>query len=433
MNLGERLIEFYRQGGVVGLDPLRYLQEFSECVKGDADCATPTILIAEKDPARFLAALAVSLAIGARVVLANPGWRSLEWKQVDELVAADIRFGDISFPAASRPSDHGPIPAGCCLAIPTGGTGGKIRFAVHDGRSLEAAARGFLQWTESETACCWSDLPFYHVSGLMPLLRAVVGAGRFFWPPALGSRAVVANRINVISLVPTQLARAMRDPRMVDWLRDFSHILVGGAAVADDLRQSARAANLPLSPSYGMTETAAAVCAVKPEDFLAGDDSSGSFLPHARVYAENGNLNRPAPLFIECESLFLGYWGTRKTPDSPWPTNDLGFLDRRSRLYVTGRIRTLINSGGEKIDPAEVESALIQSRIAKTAHVIGVPDPDWGERVTAYYVPGTVLERDRLKQFLAPHKIPKNWVSVPSIPLNAHGKPDLSQLSQNPI
>jgi o-succinylbenzoate---CoA ligase len=430
MNLGERLIDFFREGGVIGLDPARYLEEYRARVVAAQGDRQLTILVAEGDPARFLAALAIGFAAGARVVVASSRWRAHEWRQVDKKVLADIIFGNTPLASRSRQTSRKDLPTGPCLAIPTGGTSGQVRFAVHDEGTLGAAARGFHQWQQEAAVVCWSGLPFHHVSGLMPVVRAVLGNGRFAWTPGIGARReVVSGRINVISLVPTQLSRALDDPGAVGWLGKFSTILIGGAAIPAAIRRAARSAGLPLSPSYGMTETAAAVCALRPTDFLSGDDSSGSALPHGEVTAEGGGRHHPERLYIKSQSLFRGYWGDPVIQNPVWPSEDLGFLDAAGRVYVTGRIRPIINSGGEKIDPTEVERVLIESGLAKEAHVLGTPDSQWGECVTAIFVPGPLSDRSHIGKLLAPHKIPKRWLSVSRIPRNAQGKLDTSGLS----
>src|ERR1051326_5185908 len=87
----------------------------------------------------------------------------------------------------------------------------------------------------------------------------------------------------VISLVPTQLQRLLANPDTVRWLKNFRMIFIGGGPLWPELADAAAAAELPLSLTYGMTETAAMVTALLPKEFLAGVRSSGPALPHARV------------------------------------------------------------------------------------------------------------------------------------------------------
>ena len=104
-------------------------------------------------------------------------------------------------------------------------------------------------------------------------------------------------------------------------------------------------------------------------------------------------------------------------------TDDEARLDEDGRLHVIGRMDRLINSGGEKIDPAEVEAALLHIEGIEEALVVGVPDPEWGQRVVAYYTGAEVSGlKEQLRQWLAPYKVPKSWIRCDALPLDAKGK-----------
>jgi O-succinylbenzoic acid--CoA ligase len=140
--------------------------------------------------------------------------------------------------------------------------------------------------------------------------------------------------------------------------------------------------------------------------------------------------------------LFSGY---RRQPaqtaavlrDGWFHTADLGAFDAAGRLVVRGRADDLINTGGEKVMAADVEAALETHPGVAGVSVVGVPDPEWGERVTALVVAADpdrppVLEelraqvRDRLPGYAAPRAL----VLVPEIPLLASGKPDPQRLRE---
>jgi O-succinylbenzoic acid--CoA ligase len=101
-------------------------------------------------------------------------------------------------------------------------------------------------------------------------------------------------------------------------------------------------------------------------------------------------------------------------------------LDEGGRLTVLGRIDAIINTGGEKVDPHEVEAAL-RALGAADAAVLGVPDAHWGELVIAV-IAGCTLDdaalHARLRQTLAPHKVPKRFVRVDALPRSEAGKLD---------
>ena len=133
-----------------------------------------------------------------------------------------------------------------------------------------------------------------------------------------------------------------------------------------------------------MTETAAMVTALRPEEFLAGRRGCGSALPHARV-----ELDADGVIQIAAESLFRGYYPHWREGGGPWPTEDLGRFDEHGSLHVLGRRDAVIITGGEKIEPGEVEAVLRATGQFADVAVIGVPDAEWGEAVVACYPAGT--------------------------------------------
>jgi Acyl-CoA synthetases (AMP-forming)/AMP-acid ligases II len=314
------------------------------------------------------------------------------------------------------------------LCVPTGGSSGAMKLARHDEHTIGAAVRGFAEHFGVNRVDAIGLLPAWHVSGLMAWARCRFTGGTYrVWRwkcVERGERPEPARSGGeFLSLVPTQLARLLGDATSEAWLREFRAVLIGGGPAWPELRTKAREARLPLAFSYGMTETAALVAAQLPEEFLAGDDTSGRALPHARLRtAADGRLE------IEAASLFYGYWpGTRAT--GGWRTDDLGAIDAAGRLTVRGRADALIISGGEKVNPTEVEAALRTAGGAELADVavVGLPHPDWGSEVVALYVGEVGLEpklRAELARILAPSKRPKRYlpVAVADWPRDARGK-----------
>jgi o-succinylbenzoate---CoA ligase len=314
------------------------------------------------------------------------------------------------------------------LCIPTGGSSGAMKLARHDERTLGAAVAGFCAHFGMERVDAVGLLPAWHVSGLMAWARCRFTGGAYrAWdwkrvergerPEPSGSAA------EFLSLVPTQLARLLNDPAAVEWLRGFRAVLIGGGPAWPELLARAREERLPLAFSYGMTETAALVAAQRPEEFSAGDDSSGRALPHARI-----GTNGEGRIVIEAVSLFFGYWPETRAA-GPWRTDDLGEVDAEGRLRVRGRADALIISGGEKVNPAEVEAALRAAGGAALADVavVGVPHAEWGSEVVALYPGAASLEaklREGLAAHLGPAKRPKRYVALPADrwPRDARGK-----------
>jgi O-succinylbenzoic acid--CoA ligase len=437
--------------------------------------ASDRVVVEAREPARFRAAFADAVASGGTVFLANPDWGAAERGQFNALCSA---------PSAQPPSTAGGSAAGQSkilaeakgrhrpnpkseteagwLCIPTGGSSGVIRLARHDQDTLHAAVRGFAAHFGVARVNALGVLPLHHVGGLMGWLRAELTGGIFLdgdWKRIVAGELPVLPRADegwFISLVPTQLQRLLARPEAVAWLRGFRAVLVGGGPVWPELVQASATVQVPLALTYGATETAAAVAALRPEEFLAGGRGCGTTLPHGRLGLGTPGASASSPestdtdgaeIVVEAESLFRGYWPEwrpteelRAGESGAWATGDLGFFDARGSLHVTGRRDARIITGGEKVGPEEVEAALRATGEFADVAVVGVPDAEWGEAVVACYpaadgageggwrAPDMARVAAGLAT-LAVWKRPKRFVAVADWPRDAAGKVIRPQLA----
>lgn len=343
------------------------------------------------------------------------------------------------------------------LCIPTGGTSGGMRFARHDERTLTAAVRGFCAHFEIGRVNAVDVLPPYHVSGLMARVRcAATGGEHVPWDWSrleAGELPALSPRPDgwIISLVPTQLQRLLPVPETLAWLRRFRVILIGGGPIWPELAEAAARAELPLALSYGMTETAAMVAALRPAEFLDGARSCGTALPHARIMLTSEGVVKVAGASVFRGYVFPGMNASPEPRDSTkevchvlrdklagagagemmgessegrdWVTQDLGRIDERGHLHILGRRDAVIITGGKKVQPAEVEAALLGSGEFADVAVIGVPDAEWGQAVVACYLAGGQKpDVERASKILASHQRPKRFVAIADWPRNAQGK-----------
>ena len=339
---------------------------------------------------------------------------------LQELLTRIADGGGVELPGAGPAPLDAPVPDGKIL-IPTGGTSGAPRYAVHTWESLCNAAENLAARIGGPIhSCC--ILPLHHVSGFMQVVRALATGGRLHLPDP--RQLNVDPRGICLSLVPTQLGRFLEQHQMVEKLQQFRMIFLGGAGASKDLLDKARELRLPLAPCYGMTETAAMVTLLEPSEFLAGKEGCGTALPNSEVCIQDGRIQ------IHANSLFEGYWPNDKH-DGPWlETQDSGFLDKDGHLHVTGRLDRIIVTGGEKVDPAEVEAALLEQPGVHEALVLGIEDPDWGQRVVAFIVGGRKDLLDCLRSTLPPHKVPKEMRYSEQLPLKINGKIDWNQVGR---
>lgn len=376
------------------------------------------IQVNESDPRKFMAAFARAAASDAEVFLCNPDWGSLEQRQLTELLQSKIDEGLV---VPKLPGSEGGW-----LMIPTGGTGGRIRFARHDSATITAAVRGFTRHFELAQVNAVGVLPLHHVSGLMAWMRCLLTGGEYLpldWKAVEGGALPVLPAKThgwTLSLVPTQLERLLRSDAATDWLRKFRLIFLGGAPAWPALLDKAAGLGLPVSLSYGMTETAAMVAALRPQEFLAGVRSCGAVLPHARVsFDEEGSI------LVGGESVFRGYYPEWRV-SGDFSTQDGGWLDEHGHLHVSGRRDAVIITGGEKVNPAEVEAVLRGTGEFADVVVLGLPDTEWGESVVAAFPaepkPNLARVETAVTRLLSPAKRPKRFVGLPTWPVNAQGK-----------
>ncbi len=397
----------------------------------------PLVLIADADPLDFLAGFWAALLADWHVALANPQWGAQERQSVSRLIYPQVVWGQ----PPERCNEPTLLNLDCAepaILVPTGGSSGQVKFAFHHWSSLVASVDGFCRYFKAAGGPIngYCVLPLHHVSGLMQVLRAWVSGGQVIIAPFKQLEALPPQlhwsqdwpQDWFISLVPTQLERLMRAGKSA-WLSQFQAVLLGGAPAWPALLDRAAAQQIPLCLSYGMTETAAMVTALRPQAFLRGDRSCGPALPHASIHiVQNG---QPLP----AESIGQIAVSSKALADSPpgeiarktFYTDDLGYLSLDGRLHITGRASSKIISGGENIFPAEVEAALRSTGQVVDVCVVGLPHPQWGEAVTAAYVPAdpSVSEgslRQAIAQQLSPYKRPKHWISLPVLPRNLQGK-----------
>ncbi len=455
INLRDRLSSF-PDDWLYGLEHRELLGAIDRCCLEIN--ASELVLIAERDPLMFVAAFIAAVSNNAVVVLTNPRWGQQEWEQVAGLVTPDVVFGEVAIAGPLNPKILGNFETDLArkspsigglgggsregiatslqpgdILIPTGGTSGQIRFAIHSWETLTASVEGFREHfgIDRVNACC--VLPLYHVSGLMQLLRSLITGGTFALCDWKALEAGVFPPIDrdrfFLSLVPTQLQRLLNYPE----LAQFQSILLGGAPAWESLLAHCRSHRLPIAPTYGMTETASQIATLKPEAFLQGQTGCGMVLPHAAITIRDAEgkplLTGVSGLItLEARSLMRGYF-----PPGPFAIDDIGYFDENHSLHIVGRNSQKIISGGENLYPAEIEAAIRSTGLVEDVCVLGMPDENWGEIAVAFYVSSqTVKElQGAIALLLSRPKQPKRWVAVGEIPRTGQGKVVRSRLLES--
>lgn len=431
-----------RRTWIEGVDADVFIQQVDSCLRQIKSVPAARIkqgvLISEEDPIRFTAAFFAAIYLEVPVILANPKWRKSEWKQLCEQVRPVLVFGEANL--AGSNAETAKDPDSQAILIPTGGSSGKLKLAVHTWVTLTAACdgfRAFMGHDEPVHSCC--VLPLYHVSGLMQVMRSFESGGQIAFTDYKMLQRGVFPKLNVenlcLSLVPTQLQRIIDSKVSFDWLCRLKAIFLGGAPMSEYLRSLVRSHHLPVIPTYGMTETAAMVTAVPVDEFVSGVEGVGRSLPHVNIQVVNKDgapclSGAIGHIKVQTDSLCHGYHKSSAAfSGKSYLSADEGYLDEAGRLHIIGRSDRIIISGGEKIDTLEVEDAIIKTGFAKQALAISWPDPEWGDRLIAFYVPVNKTDKidtlkHQLKSSLANYKIPKRILKVDQLPVTLHGKLD---------
>ncbi|MDA8193079.1 MAG: o-succinylbenzoate--CoA ligase [Thermaerobacter sp.] len=341
-------------------------------------------------------------------------------------------------PAAVVPGD--PDPDRVAALVYTSGTTGRPKGVELTLSNIWWSAVSSARYLGTLGADRWLLLlPLFHTSGLSIVFRGVIlGHGVVVQPrfePASALGALERQRITLVSVVPTMLRRLLEVSEGPP-PASLRLVLVGGAGAPPSLLQAAADRKWPVSPTYGLTETASQVATLRPDDFRRQRTSAGRVIPPTRIaIAVNGHPN-PAPetvgeIWIKGPTVSPGYWRdprrTAATFSDGWlKTGDIGMMGADGYLTVLDRAKDLIITGGENVYPHEVESALAATGLVQDAGVFAEPDPVWGERIAAAIVAARPSGPHQLYSALAPHlaryKWPKAFYLVPAIPRTPSGK-----------
>ncbi|WP_341459870.1 AMP-binding protein, partial [Arachnia propionica] len=304
------------------------------------------------------------------------------------------------------------LPRDVGAVVQTSGTTGTARRVVLSREALRAAARAARERVGGDLT--WHlALPGRYVAGLMVQVRSAVAGRRAPVVPTDLEGLAPTGDGDAISLVPTQLHRALGDAAVTQRLRAFDLILLGGAPLGAGLRERAGDAGLAVVESYGMSETSGGVV------------WDGKPLPGVWIGLCDGRVSIGGP------TLFDGYLDDPAATAEAMEEGTLLTHDRGrwegGRLVITGRVDDVVISGGVNVDLAEVRAAA--ARIDPETAVLAVPDAEWGTRVVLF-APGGDLAgwREALAGALPRTWLPRQLV-VTSIPRTPGGKPDREALS----
>ena len=288
--------------------------------------------------------------------------------------------------------------------------------------------------------------PMFHLADLAAWVGQVMLGGTHvmvpFFEPTAVLEAIQKHSITDVLLVPTMIQLLVDHPSLSTFdTSSLSRVLYGGSPISAGVleRTQARLPAARLTQAYGMTELAPVASLLWPEHHVGERiGSAGRAAPHSEIQILDPD-DRPVAtgavgeICVRGGHVMLGYWNkpaeTAAAIRDGWMhTGDVGYLDDEGFLFVVDRLKDMIITGGENVYSAEVESALSLHPAVLACAVIGVPDPEWGERVHACVVlaegvsPSVEDLRAHTRTYVAGYKTPRTIEFVTALPMSGAGK-----------
>jgi O-succinylbenzoic acid--CoA ligase len=306
-----------------------------------------------------------------------------------------IRF--ISSKALSNPdnSKAGEIPKETDIINPdqpanilfTSGSTGLPKAAVHSFANHYYNALGSQENIPLKNGDGWLlSLPLYHIGGLAILVRSLVAGSAVIVPDANNSleEMLIRPEVTHISLVSTQLIRLMDSVVHLENLKKLKAILLGGGPIPDEIIDRAFEAELPIFTSYGSTEMSSQISTSQPSERIEHLKTAGKLLPYRELMFAPDN-----EILVRGETLFQGYLKNGRNEslrdaEGWFHSGDMGWRDDEGYLRISGRKDNQFISGGENIQPEEIESAIMKIEGVNQVMVVPIDHPKYGKRPAAF-------------------------------------------------
>ncbi len=368
--------------------------------------------------------------------------------------------------------DHGDLFAGesdgtlretkprdvCMIQYTSGTTGFPKGVMLHQHGLLQSNYDVYARWNLRPGAQVLCPFPLFHTAGSAVCVLGCLSHGATIllvtlFDPAAVVEAIAREKPEIVGGVSTMIFAMIEAAKASGTdVRGVETIVSGGAMVQPELNRAAQEVfGVPILIVYGQTETSPAITAAWPTDTGSDlTDTIGQPCSHMEVAIRNPGDNSVCAVDEQGEicmrgfNMMAGYndnpQATAETIDADgWlHTGDLGTMDARGYVKITGRVKEMIIRGGENLFPAEIEAALLEHPAIAEVAVAGVPDEKWGEIVACFMRAADGTERpdeSELRAFirerLSPQKTPAHWVWMTEFPLTGSGKIQKFQLAES--
>tara|TARA_B100001250_G_scaffold409561_1_gene434130 strand:- start:60 stop:1460 length:1401 start_codon:yes stop_codon:yes gene_type:complete len=276
--------------------------------------------------------------------------------------------------------------------------------------------------------CC---LPLHHIGGLAVIVRGLLFGFSINLAESFNAdllyKLIKRYPISIVSLVPTMLEKIIAKSDGISCLSNLRAVLLGGGPSSDSLLDICLEEKINIVKTYGMTETCSGIVGLWIQDNPDKKQFSGKPFRDVKIKIINDEVHIKGPMVMK------GYLNENNF-DEYHNSKDIGWLDENNNLFIEMRRKDLIISGGENINPKEIELLLIKKENIIDCAVIGIPNKKWGQKVVAYLCTenNQIIKNEELIEYLsivlAKYKIPKNFIFVDFIPRNEIGKVVLKKI-----
>ncbi len=326
----------------------------------------------------------------------------------------------------------------------TGGTTGVPKGAMLTHENLQTSAFNVAHYersTEKDRALCF--LPLSHVFGQVHIMHStVLSGGQLVLQPAFNLEnaleAIDRHGVTKFYSVPTIYIRLLRLPDLREKLGSVRYCFSAAASMAIEVVRDWKArTGLDIYEAYGLTESASIVTYNHYYRHVVGSVGTPANLVEVQIRDLEGNLleeGQVGEICIHGPNITKGYWKhPEETEAAFWEGNwfrsgDMGVFDEDGYLYIVDRLKDMIITGGENVYPREVEEVLYTRPEVLECAVVGIPEHEYGEQVTAFIVPreGHEIDPDALRSYLktqlAVYKVPKAYIMMEEMPKSGAGK-----------
>jgi len=308
-------------------------------------------------------------------------------------------------------------------------------------RSLYNSAVNGNQLLRYTTSDRWlASLPFYHIGGFSIFTRSILFGIPIILPDSFSTEdlTIAMNKFQptFISLVAAQLKKLSETDIAPN--PEMKNCLLGGGFTDKGLLKKAYDLGWPINIVYGSTETSSFVTALLKDEIIFKPNSVGRAIPTNKILIMDEGENELKPfeigeITVKSNSLMSGYLNSQRTKrivkNEYYHTGDIGYIDEEEYLFIEGRKNYLISTGGENVNPVEVENALLEHRSIEEAAVFPIRDKEWGEFLAAAIVLKSDTDTpsfEEMKKFLSKKisgfKIPKKIFFEKELPKTELGK-----------